>query len=208
VDARSGKNIWKYESNNFINGAAACQSGVAVFGGCDGYLHLVDIATGNLKKKIEVASYIAGSASLSGTSSFIGDYDGKFTCVDMNTQRIKWQWQDETTNLPFICSPSILKDKVITGNDNKYVYCLDKASGKLVWKFNTGSRVEASTVSSLNKVLVANMRGDLFILELSSGKKLWSYEIGTPVSATPAVLKDRFIVASGDGTIYCFGTKK
>jgi len=208
VDARSGKNMWKYESNNFINGAAACLSGVAVFGGCDGYLHLVDITTGKLKDKIAVATYIAGSASLSGTSAFVGDYDGKFTCVDMNNQKIKWQWQDETTNLPFICSPSILKDRIIIGNDNKYVYCLDKSTGKLIWKFNTGSRVEASTVSSFNKVLVANMRGDLFILDVNSGKKLWSYETGTPISATPAVLRDKFIVAASDGTVYCFGTKK
>jgi outer membrane protein assembly factor BamB len=81
-------------------------------------------------------------------------------------------------------------------------------TGKMIWKFNTGSRVEASTVVSHSKVLVANMRGDLFILDVNNGKKLWSYEIGTPVLATPAILKDRFIVAAIDGTVYCFGTKK
>jgi outer membrane protein assembly factor BamB len=208
VDARSGKLKWKYESDNFINGSPACQSGVAVFGGCDGFLHLVDISTGKLKEKIEVATYVAGSASLSGTYAFVGDYDGKFTCVNLKDQRIMWQWKDETTNLPFLCSPSVLKDRIITGNDNKYVYCLDKTTGKLIWKFNTGSRVEASTVVSFNKVLIANMRGDLFILDLNNGKKLWSYEIGTPVSGTPAILKDKFIVAAADGYIYCFGVKK
>lgn len=208
VDARSGKIKWKYESDNYINGAAACQSGIAVFGGCDGYLHLVDISSGTLKKKVEVATYVAGSASLSGNYAFVGDYDGKFTCLDMKAQKIIWQWKDETTNLPFICSPSVLKDRIITGNDNKYVYCLDKTSGKLLWKFNTGSRVEASAVASFNQVLIANMRGDLFILDVNNGKKLWSYEIGTPVSATPAIMKDRFIVATSDGTVYCFGTKK
>jgi outer membrane protein assembly factor BamB len=208
VDAQTGKNKWKYESDNYINGAAACQSGVAVFGGCDGFLHLVDISTGNLKKKVEVATYVAGSASLSESNAFIGDYDGRFTCVGLNDQKIKWQWQDEITNLPFICSPSVLKDRILTGNDNKYIYCLDKMTGKMIWKFNTGSRVEASTVVSHSKVLVANMRGDLFLLDVNNGKKLWSFEIGTPVSATPAILKDRFIVAAIDGTVYCFGTKK
>lgn len=208
VDARSGKMKWKYESNNFINGAAACESGIAVFGGCDGYLHMVDINSGKLKNKIEVATYVAGSASLSGNYAFVGDYDGRFTCVDIKAQKILWQWKDETTNLPIICSPSVLKDRILTGNDNKYVYCLEKTTGKLKWKFNTGSRVESSTIASSTKLLVANMRGDLFILDVINGKKLWGYEIGTSVSATPAVLKDRFIVAATDGTIYCFGTKK
>jgi len=208
VDARSGKMKWKYESDNFINGSASCQAGVAIFGGCDGFLHLVDISTGSLKEKIEVATYVAGSAAISGNYAFVGDYDGKFTCINLKDQKILWQWKDETSNLPFIASPSVLKDRILIGNDNKYLYCFDKLTGKLIWKFNTGSRVEASTVVSINKVLTANMRGDLFILDVNNGKKLWSYEAGTPISGTPAVLKDKFIVATTDGYIYCFGVKK
>ena len=207
VDARSGKVKWKYESDNFINGAAACQAGVAVFGGCDGFLHLVDINTGTLHKKIGVATYVAASAALSGNYAFVGDYDGMFTCVDLKNQKIMWQWRDETTNLPFLASPSVFKDRVLIGNDNKYTYCFDKLTGELIWKFNTGSRVEASTVVSANKVLVANMRGDLFILDMGNGKELWSYEVGTPIYGTPAVLKDKFIIATMDGYIYCFGLK-
>jgi len=208
VDAGTGKANWKYESGNFINGAAACLSGIAVFGGCDGFLHLIDISTGKPKDKVEVATYVAGSASLSGNYAFVGDYDGMFTCVNLKDKKIVWQWKDESTNLPFICSPSVLKDRVIIGNDNKYVYCLDKSTGRLIWKFNTGSRIEASPVVSLNKVLIANMRGDLFVLEVNTGKKLWSYETGTPISGTPAILKDKFIIATTNGYIYCFGVKK
>lgn len=207
VDAKTGKLKWKYESDNFINGAAACQNGIAVFGGCDGFLHMVDIKTGTLKEKIQVATYVAASAALSGNYAYVGDYDGFLTCINLKDQKISWDWKDETTSLPFIGSPSVLKDRVIIGNDNKYLYCIDKISGKQLWKFNTGSRVESSTVASANKVLVANMRGDLFILDVNSGKKLWSYETGTPISGTPAVLKDKFIVASTNGYIYCFGKK-
>ena len=35
VDATTGKGLWKYESDNFINGAAALYQGNAVFGGID-----------------------------------------------------------------------------------------------------------------------------------------------------------------------------
>lgn len=208
VDASTGKLEWKYESNNFINGAAACQNGVAVFGGCDGFLHMVDINTGSLRDKLAVATYVAGSAALSGNYAYVGDYDGQLTCIDMKDQQISWQWWDETTNLPFIASPSVIEDRIIIGNHNKYVYCFDKSSGELIWKFNTGSRLEASPVVAEQKVLVANMRGDIFILDLNNGKELWSYESGNPVYATPAVIKNRFIVAGTDGYIYCFGEKR
>lgn len=208
VDALTGEMRWKYESNNFINGAAACLDGMAVFGGCDGFLHMVDIETGVLRNKIEVATYVAGSAALSGNYAYVGDYDGWFTCVNTKDQRIIWQWTDEQTNLPFLASPSVLRDRIIIGNDNKYIYCFEKSSGKLLWKFNTGSRVEASPVVSQSKALVVNMRGDIFILDISNGKELWKYETGTPIFGTPAVIENGFIVTTGDGYVYCFGKKR
>ena len=36
VDAKNGEGLWKYETDNFINGAPACEDGMAMFGGCDG----------------------------------------------------------------------------------------------------------------------------------------------------------------------------
>jgi eukaryotic-like serine/threonine-protein kinase len=38
IDAATGKGLWKYEADNFLNGAPAIYDGVAVFGGCDGLL--------------------------------------------------------------------------------------------------------------------------------------------------------------------------
>ncbi|MCA1760611.1 MAG: PQQ-binding-like beta-propeller repeat protein, partial [Bacteroidales bacterium] len=60
LDAQSGEVKWKYESDNFINGAPACSDGKTFFGGCDGFLHVVDIVTGKADKKIDVATYVPG----------------------------------------------------------------------------------------------------------------------------------------------------
>lgn len=51
VDAATGKGIWKYESGNYINGAPAVSGKLAIFGGCDGFLHLVGTDTGNRKTR-------------------------------------------------------------------------------------------------------------------------------------------------------------
>ena len=77
----------------------------------------------------------------------------------------------------------------------------------MVWKYNTGSRVDASTVVVGNRLLVANMRGDLFLMDRKSGKPVWTYELGTPVNANPAVVNHRIYVAGDDGRVYCFGKK-
>jgi len=205
VDAQTGKNLWKYESDNFINGAAACMDGTAVFGGCDGYLHIVGISDGSLKNKIEVATYVAGSAALKENYAYIGDYDGGFTCIDLDGGKVRWRWEDTNTQLPFIASPALYKNRVITANQDKYVYCFDSSSGELLWKFNTGARVDASPVVAGDKIIIANMRGDLIILDAGNGKAIWTYELGSPVVGNPAVTPGRFYVGAGDGYIYCFG---
>ncbi len=138
VDAGTGKGIWKYESDNYINGAAACFGGHAVFGGCDGFLHVVDIETGKASKKIEVATYVAGSVAVEGDKAWIGDYDGRFSCVDIGKGAILWKWRDENLKLPFLASPALAGNYVITGNHDKNIYCFNKNNGEKIWSFNTG----------------------------------------------------------------------
>ena len=81
----------------------------------------------------------------------------------------------------------------------------EKSTGKLIWKTDTGSRVDASPVITGNDVLIANMRGDLIILKLSTGEKIWMYEIGSPITGNPAVIDGMIILGADDGMVYCFG---
>jgi outer membrane protein assembly factor BamB len=205
VDALDGSPLWKYELHNYLNSAVAIENDMAVFGGCDGYLHRVDLKGGDPLPEIEIASYVAGSPALENGTAFIGDYDGVFTAVDYLQGKILWTWQDAGRNLPFVSSPSIHGNRVIIGNRDRFVYSLDKRTGEIQWKTNTGSRVDASAVTDGQRVLVANMRGDILLLDIETGKRSWTFETGSPVSGSPGVSEGKIIVGTGDGTIWCFG---
>lgn len=205
VDAKTGKVRWKYESDNYVNGAAACFDGKTVFGGCDGFLHVVSIATGKLLFKVEVGTYVASSVAVAGNKVYMGDYDGQISEVDLNAKKISWQWTDPGTRLPFIASPAVTSDKVVIGNNDKFIYCYERKSGKLIWKYNTGRKVDASAVVSADKVLVGNDRGDLTLLNLSDGKLVWNYELGSAIISNPAVFAEKIVVGALDGFVYCFG---
>lgn len=205
VDASTGSMIWKYESDNFLNGAAAVEEDHAIFGGCDGFLHMVNTHTGNADAKIEVATYVAGSAAIDHQKAYIGDYDGKFSCVDLQKKSISWQWKDQNNHLPFIASPSIYKNQVIIGNENKILYCFDKRNGNLLWKTNTGSKVDASCVINDQRVLAVNMRGDVMVLNLKNGELLLTYETGSAIMSNPAVSNGKIYFGAQDGKIYCLG---
>jgi outer membrane protein assembly factor BamB len=207
VDPETGRGLWKYETFNYINGACALYQGKAVFGGCDGLIHMVDAATGKELASLEISTYVASSACIDGDHAFVGDYDGRFSAVDLRAQKISWMFENKEANLPFIGSPAVRGNHVFIGNRDKFMYCLNKSSGELVWKYNTGSRVDASPVIVGDRVLAANMRGDLFLMDAATGKPLWSYELGTAINANPAVVNNRIYVAGDDGRVYCFGKK-
>jgi len=162
--------------------------------------------TGKPDKKIDVATYVAGSVAVENDKAWLGDYDGLFFQVDVKAGNMVWKWQHETTKLQFIASPALSGNSVLTANHNKFLYCFDKNTGKKLWEFNTGRQVEASPVIAGNKVLVANMRGDLAMVNLSNGKPVWSYEIGSQIIGNPAVAAGKIFVGAFDGNVYCFGS--
>lgn len=205
VNINDGSMAWKYELFNYLNAAVAIENDRAIFGGCDGLLHNVDIRTGKPGDALEIASYVAGSASLENGIAYVGDYDGRFTAADYVNGKILWTWEDTERNLPFIASPSIYENRVIIGNRDRFVYCYDKTSGEVLWKTNSGSRVDASVLTDGRRVLAANMRGDVMLLDITDGKRMWTYETGSPVSGNPALSEGKIIIGTNDGTIWCFG---
>ncbi|MGF1586721.1 MAG: PQQ-binding-like beta-propeller repeat protein [Bacteroidales bacterium] len=205
VNPKDGSMVWKYELFNYLNAAVAIENDKAIFGGCDGLLHIVDIRTGKPGEAMEIASYVAGSASLENGRAYVGDYDGRFTAADYINGKILWTWEDKERNLPFIASPSIFENKVIIGNRDRFVYCYNKTTGEVLWRTNTGSRVDASTLTDGKRVLVANMRGDILLLDINTGNRQWSFETGSPISGSPAISEGKIIIGTNDGTIWCFG---
>ena len=202
VDAKTGKGLWKYESDNFLNSAPAMWNGNAVFGGCDGFLHLVNMKNGQSSGKVEIATYVASSPAVSGNLAYIGDYDGGFTCIDLTSKSIKWRYTNPDNDLPFIASPSLVNDKILIGSRDKMMYCFNRHSGELLWKKNTGSRVDASTIANQKQVLLINMRGDLMLLYLSDGSVVWNYQLGAAAINAPAVIDNAIVVAGSDGNVY------
>lgn len=205
VNTKDGSMVWQYELFNYLNATVAIENDKAIFGGCDGLLHIVDIRTGKAGDAMEIASYVAGSASLENGRAYVGDYDGRFTAADYVNGKILWTWEDKERNLPFIASPSIFENRVIIGNRDRFVYCYDKTSGEVMWRTNTGSRVDASVLTDGRSVITANMRGDVMLLDIQNGNRLWSFETGSPISGSPALSEGKIIIGTNDGTIWCFG---
>ena len=87
------------------------------------------------------------------------------------------------------------------------MHCLDARTGKALWTFATGSRVESSPAVAGRRVFFGSNDGRLYVLDILSGKTLWEFEAGAALSSSPAIGGGRVVIGAQDGVLYCFGAK-
>ena len=70
--------------------------------------------------------------------------------------------------------PIFTKSNVLFGSLDKSIYCIDKFSGKLVWRRMTSGRIFASPVVIDGRVFIGSNDGRLYELSLEKGKILFT----------------------------------
>jgi outer membrane protein assembly factor BamB len=175
---------------------------VAIFGGCDGILHVIDIANGKKHSQIEIGDYIAGTATVDGDRAYLGHYGNAVICVDIKSGKIIWTFRDK--GFPYFASPAIDQGFVVIGGRDRQVHCLEQATGKRKWVYKTRGKVDASATLCDNKVVVGSEDGTLLILDFATGKLIWKYTIGRAVMCSPLIHDGRIYVGSDDGYLYAF----
>jgi outer membrane protein assembly factor BamB len=203
LDFETGKMRWKTETNNYLNGTAATDNRRITIGGCDSYLHVIDSSNGISLGKIDIGTYVAESSAISGNLAFVGDYDGGFTCVNLNTYRRQWKFENPRMT-PFLSSPAISGEKVVIGSHDRRVYCFNKSDGKILWTYTTFGKIDSSPVIIRNMVLIGSNDGILHFINLTNGKKISTYEIGVAMKSTPAIVDQLMVVGGKDGYLYAF----
>ena len=122
LEAETGKKVWEYESENYINGSPALTEGRTMFGGCDAMLHVIDITKGEKDKMINANSYIIGSVAADTGRVYVGHHDNEFLCIDLKAGKIVWNYKDRP--FPYSYSPSVTKDHVLFGGQDKRLHCV------------------------------------------------------------------------------------
>jgi outer membrane protein assembly factor BamB len=176
-----------------------------VFGSCLAALHVYSATNGIHLRDIELGgdAQIAGGAAVDGNHVFAGARDGRLLCADAETGELVWS-SAESVEQTF-STPAVTTNLVVYSSDNGFVYALDRKTGALRWKFETGG-YPTSPVVATDKVVVS-ADGVLYMLSLNDGRKLWSQEVSDEISS-PALIGGMILVGADDGAVSAFGEKK
>ncbi|MDX1565977.1 MAG: PQQ-binding-like beta-propeller repeat protein [Phycisphaeraceae bacterium] len=203
VGRSDGKPIWQYEISDPINGGIAVDEGRAVFGGCDGKLHVVSVADGKPVRSVDVGDIIACTAALAGEEAYFGTFSNEFIRADTRSGEVVWRYRDKP--FKYLSSPAVTDRLVIFGGQDKQVHAVHRDTGKRAWVFKTRGRVDSSPVVAGERLVIGSYDGRLYLLETATGKKLDEYELGGRITGSAAVAPNLIVIGTESDEVLAFG---
>ncbi len=211
VDYKDGKEINRFESGYYINGAVALRKKSVLFGGCDSWLRIINCKTGEQTDSLLLDAYVPASPAVMGDYCYVGDYSGNIYEILLERGKIirhKKIMKSENESGSFVSVPAITPETVYLLSDDRNLYAIDRKDGSVNWKYMLKGNVgESSPVVCLDKVIVCTKTGIVSILNAGNGKPEWEYDTGEQIVGSPAVIKGYFLILTAKGTLLCFGNK-
>ena len=214
LQTQTGNKTGQFQTGYYINGTAAVWKGYILFGGCDAWVRVIDIAKGVMTDSLELDSYMPASPAVLDGVACACDYNGNVYEMTLDKGKIvshrkliASQTDEDDQDGGVVSMPTLTKEAVYILSGDRSISRIDRPSGKLRWKkLLRGMTGECAPIVARDKVLVCTKDGQVSILDSSDGKELWHYETGEPIVASPAVIGDRFFLLTSRGTLICFGS--
>jgi outer membrane protein assembly factor BamB len=97
-------------------------------------------------------------------------------------------------------SPVVENGHVFVGSRDTNVYCLDAASGQLIWSFKSSGQIASEIVVDGGRLYTAT-KSQLFALDSSNGELMWSFLFDRELRTSP-ILKGNSIYIASESTLY------
>ncbi|MCR4030618.1 MULTISPECIES: PQQ-binding-like beta-propeller repeat protein [Flavobacterium] len=176
VSLKDKKINWKNETGNAIYFSPIVVKNNLVIGTIEGKLLGFDSQSGKQKWNTSIGGVLVGSPIAENNKIYTASSTA-FVCADAVSGKIIWKKE-----LPQSYSqgtPLIQGDKIIFGVWDSYVYCLNKNTGELIWKWNNGndkqilySAGNVNMVATKSRLYFVTPQRFLTILDIETGKTL------------------------------------
>lgn len=197
LEMGDGKLKWKFSTGGPVVASPTIRNGVVYCGSDDGCLYALQLQDGSLVWKFSTPSLerIQGGAGVFEDQACFGSFDGHLYALDLQG---KMQWDFKTEGQGAVLStPVKIGNQICFGSMDGSFYSVDSRSGKLLWHFKTGNKINHTCGVQGNTVYVGNLAGCLHALDVNTGALQWKYQANGGICySSPSI---------SDGMIY-FGT--
>ncbi len=202
INAADGSAAWTFPTENYVNGTPTISEGRAIIGGCDGFLRMISVETGQELSTVQIDAYISNSVAVRDDIAYVAHYGNKVEAFDLATSEKVWEFSGRA--FEYYASPAVTADRVFAAGRDKRLHCLDRMTGEQLWEFTARGRIDSSPVVCPGVVYFGSDDGRVYGVDSESGEEVWSYEIGAEIASSPAVADGVLVICGKDGVVYCF----
>jgi outer membrane protein assembly factor BamB len=207
--SKDGKELWKFQvAGGPVLGTPVVLEDRTFAAGCDSTLHVLDLAKGKELATLELSGQIGSAAAVVGDKFYVGTMTNQVLGIDWKKPEVKWTFEAADRPQPFYASAAVTDKLVIAGSRDRHVHALERATGKEVWNFPTGGKVDSSPVVVGERVCFGSSDGKLYVLNLEDGKLVQKVDLGGAITASPAVGGGCLVIGTEKNIVYCLGAKK
>lgn len=150
--------------------------------------------SGSLKWKYTLPGCSRSGATVDNGIVYISTDNGELCAVNISDGTLKWQYTVGTTGEE---CPTIANGKIYSGNNN--LYCLDAASGQLIWQKNDID-FGWNSPNVFNNTLYIGGMGVLHSLNAETGETIWEKSGSLSISSEIVACND-FLVSNSAGLV-------
>lgn len=185
---------WIYKTNGPITSSPIIANGTVIIGSQDSNYYALDAYTGQKIWNFSTGFRVLSTPAVSDGKVYTGADDGNIYSIDAKTGNQIWaknvggRWQGLldydvlATNQPR-SSPVIIGNRLFVGALDGNVYCLDTASGSIVWSHQTLGPILGSPAYYNGSVYIASTdvnigpNGTLYALSADNGAVQWASQV-------------------------------
>jgi outer membrane protein assembly factor BamB len=117
--------------------------------------------------------------------------------LDANNGAVRWKYE---TGLGVSSSPAVSGEVTVIGSKDGYLYALEIATGKLLWKTRASQVITAPAVFGDSAIYLQS--GGVHALDAATGNMLWRAGLASGVQNVPVIAGRTMYLTSNEGEVY------
>jgi outer membrane protein assembly factor BamB len=200
ISMRFGTVLWRRDTRGGKMASSPAVVGDAVvFHTMNGWVIVLDRATGRVRWRWYVGSPVESSPVVRHGVDYFGAWNGRLYALDLRRHRLRWS---RLLGAKITSSVALAGGRLFVGDYGGRVWALSPSSGSTRWVGGVNGRVYGTPAVLGGRVFVPSSTGGSMTAFSVTGRYLWRVNTGSYVYSSPAAWGGRVFFGSYNGIFY------